>query len=281
MTVKETNGGSVQFGESGMSFVDSNGHTFAGIGRFCTGIVNDGQTVKFANPWDVVPTVFLFPVRLQTSVVDYTNINMYQDVEAINVSKEGFTAVCRSVLRAGSGANIPLSWECKAVQGSTNNDGVETYSYNINVPTTATHIWISGEASATKLHDYYNSNSSYYNYTAIDVTSVTISTNTGIKQEHPNYVSGSEGTIVGEPSTKTYYKAVKSFTFDMSLSNVSTVTVTFSIKGHTDGYAGPFFSTSGGKLTSYHTNLDGDVTVCRGAAGFIAIDPNTVSYSVS
>lgn len=67
----------------------------------------------------------------------------------------------------------------------------------------------------------------------------------------------------------------------MPLSNVSTVTVTFSIQGHTGGQASPFFSTSGGKLTSYRTNLDGDVTVCQGTAGFIAIDPNTVSYTVS
>ena len=112
MTVKETNGSSVQFGQNGMSFIDSNGHPFAGIGRFCTGIVNDGQTVKFANPWDITPAVFLFPIRLQTSAVGYTNINMYQDVEAINVSENGFTAVCKSVLKAGSGASIPLSWTC-------------------------------------------------------------------------------------------------------------------------------------------------------------------------
>lgn len=280
MTVKETNGSSVLFGENGMSFVDSNGHTFAGIGRFCTGIVNDGQTVKFANPWDVIPTVFLFPIRLQTSVVGYTNINMYQDVEAINVSPSGFTAVCKSILKAGSGANIPLSWECKAGQNTINNS-VETYSYNINVPTTATHIWISGEASATKLHHYYNNNSGYENYTAIDVTSVTISTNTGKRQEHPNYVSGEEGVVFKQGGSDTYYKAVKSFIFDMSLSNVSTVTVTFSIKGHTGGTADAFFETSGGKLISYRTNLNSDVTVCSGAAGFIAIDPNTVPYTVS
>lgn len=280
MIVKEEGGSSVQFGQSGMSFIDSNGHTFAGIGRFCTGIVNDGQTVKFANSWDVIPSVFLFPIRLQTSAVGYTNINMYQDVEAINVSKEGFTAVCKSILKAGSGANIPLSWECKA-SGKTDNDGIERYTYNIEVPTTATHIWIAGEASATRLHHYYNHGSSFSDYQAIDVTSVTLSTNTGVKQEYPNYVSGKEGTIVGERSTNTYYRAVKAFTFDMPLSNVSTVTVTFSIQGHTGGQAGPFFSTSGGKLTSYRTNLDGNVTVCQGTAGFIAIDPNTVSYTVS
>lgn len=280
MIVKEEGGSSVQFGQSGMSFIDSNGHTFAGIGRFCTGIVNDGQTVKFANSWDVIPSVFLFPIRLQTSAVGYTNINMYQDVEAINVSKEGFTAVCKSVLKAGSGANIPLSWECEA-SGKTDNDGIERHTYNIEVPTTATHIWIAGEASATRLHHYYDHGSIFSDYQAIDVTSVTLSTNTGVKQEHPNYVSGKEGTIVGESSTNTYYRAVKAFTFDMPLSNVSTVTVTFSIQGHTGGQASPFFSTSGGKLTSYRTNLDGDVTVCQGTAGFIAIDPNTVSYTVS
>ena len=280
MTVKEESGSSVQFGKSGMSFIDSNGHTFAGIGRFCTGIVNDGQTVKFANPWDVVPSVFLFPVRLQTSAVGYTNINMYQDVEAINVSKEGFTAVCRSVLKAGSGANIPLSWECHG-SGSGYNDSTQSYSYNINIPTTTTHIWVSGEAVAMRLHHYYNHGSSFSDYQAIDVVSITLSTNTGVRQEHPEYVSGKEGTMVGERRTDTYYKAVKAFTFDMSLSNVSTVTVTFSIKGHTGGQMDAFFTQSGGKLTSYRTNLDGDVTVCQGTAGFIAIDPNTVSYTVS
>lgn len=279
LSVLQSNGTWTKFNQNGMTFVDTKGNTFAGIGRFCTGIVNDGQTVKFNSPWDITPTVFLFPVRLQTSAVGYTNINMYQDVEAVNVSNSGFTAVCKSVLKAGSGADIPLSWECKAGQNTINNS-VETYSYNINVPTTATHIWISGEASATKLHHYYNHNSSYENYTAIDVTSVTISTNTGRRQEHPNYVSGEEGVVFKQSGSDTYYKAVKSFIFDMSLSNVSTVTVTFSIKGHTGGRADAFFETSGGKLKSYRTNLNSDVTVCSGTAGFIAIDPNTVPYTI-
>lgn len=281
MTVKETNGSSVLFGQNGMSFLDSKGQAFSGIGRFCTGIVNDGQTVKFANPWDITPTVFLFPIRLQTSAVGYTNIDMFQDVEAINVSSSGFTAVCKSILKAGSGANIPLSWECHAGAGSINNDQVETHSYNINIPTTATHIWITGEATAVMNHHYYNHGSSFSDYKAIDKTSITITTNTGQRQEHPNYVSGNEGNILGEPGTNTYYKATKTFTFDMSLSNVSTVTITFSIRGHTNGPGGAFFNQSGGKLISYRTNLNTDTTICRGTAGFIAVDPNTVPYTSS
>lgn len=275
MTVKETNGGSVQFSQNGMSFIDSNGHAFAGIGRFCTGIVNDGQTVKFANPWDITPTVFLFPIRLQTSAVGYTNINMYQDVEAINVSKNGFTAVCKSVLKAGSGSNIPVSWSCSGSGPRPYNYHTETYSYNINIPTTVTHIWVSGEISAYR-RDYWHTdkNGSDWWDTIYDKGSITISTNTGIKQTHTNYVDGGNWVKVSEYPDTRYYRATSSFVFDMDVSNVSTITVTFS-------FYGPCFSDSYGKVTSYRTNLNSDVTVCRGTAGFIAIDPNTVPYSVS
>lgn len=277
MTVKETNGSSVLFGQNGMSFLDSKGQAFSGIGRFCTGIVNDGQTVKFANPWDIVPTVFLFPIRLQTSAVGYTNINMYQDVEAINVSASGFTAVCKSVLKAGSSANVPIAWECKGEETPGSNVGyhTETYSYHIEIPNTVTHIWISGEAAASRYHHYYNHGSSFSDWTITDETSITISTNTGIKQEYPRYVTGGEGTMIeGKKGGNATYRASKAFVFDMSLSNVSLVTVTFSIYG-------PCLNYSGGKLTSYRTNLNTDVTVCRGTAGFIAIDPNTVPYTTS
>ena len=132
------------------------------------------------------------------------------------------------------------------------------YSYNINIPTTVSHIWITGEVSA------YRSTNSSINFTTSDKVSITISTNTGQIQGHPNYVDGSDGP----------YGVAAGFIFDMAVSNVSTVTVTFS-------FYGPCFTYSYGKLTSYRTNLDSDITVCQGTAGFIAIDPNTVPYSVS
>lgn len=282
MTVKEAIGGSVQFGQRGMSFIDSNGHAFAGIGRFCTGTVNDGQTVKFANSWDVTPAVFLFPIRLQTSAVGYTNVNMYQDVEAINVSKEGFTAVCKSILKAGSGASFPLSWTCTGAKDAGDipvyknapaSYHTENYSYNINIPTTATHIWITGEVAACRVH-YYSSYNDTIGWDAADKVSITISTNTGERQGHTNYLDGGNGTDFILVDNNGFYRATAGFTFDMAVSNVSTVTVTFS-------FYGECYSVSYGKLTSYRTNLDSDVTVCHGTAGFIAIDPNTVPYSVS
>ena len=277
LSVLQSNGTWTKFNQNGMTFVDTKGNTFAGIGRFCTGVVNDGQTVKFNSPWDITPTVFLFPIRLQTSAVGYTNINMYQNVEAINVSASGFTAVCKSVLKAGSNANVPIVWECKGVETPGLDVGyhTETYSYHIEIPNTVTHIWISGEAAASQYNHYYNYGSSFPDGIITDETSITISTNTGIKQEHPRYVTGGEGTMIDWiTSGGGIYRASKAFVFDMSLSNVSLVTVTFSIYG-------PCFKYSGGKLTSYRTDLNTDVTVCRGTAGFIAIDPNTVPYSVS
>lgn len=60
----------------------------------------------------------------------------------------------------------------------------------------------------------------------------------------------------------------------MAVSNASTVTVSFSF--------GKFpYKNSYAKLTSYRTNLNTDVTICRGTAGFIAIDPNKVPYTVT
>ena len=201
---------------------------------------------------------------------------MFQDVEAINVSESGFTAVCKSVLKAGSGSNIPVSWTCSCTGGDDNSNRTETYSYNINIPTTITHIWVSGEVSAyCHKYIYIDDDGGLPYYENYDKASITISTNTGITQTHTDYVNGENGiyeSAIGNDNI--YYRDTSSFSFDMAVSNASTVTVIFS-------FYGPCFSNSYGKVTSYRTNLDSDVTVCQGTAGFIAIDPNTVPYSIS
>jgi hypothetical protein len=143
----------------------------------------------------------------------------------------------------------------------------------INIPTTATHIWITGEVAACRVH-YYSSYNDTIGWDAADKVSITISTNTGERQGHTNYLDGGNGTDFILVDNNGFYRATAGFTFDMAVSNVSTVTVTFS-------FYGECYSVSYGKLTSYRTNLDSDVTVCHGTAGFIAIDPNTVPYSVS
>ena len=194
---------------------------------------------------------------------------MYQDVEVINVSKEGFTAVCKSVLKAGSGANIPLSWQAGGGDDQYDSSRVQApaggYSYNINIPTTVTHIWVTGEISAYAISIYRDGHTDWVGW---DIGSVTVSTNTGQRQEHPNYVDGRRGELVVNG------RETKSFTFDMDVSNVSTVTVSFSFGEYP-------YKNSYAKMISYRTSLDTDTTICQGTAGFIAIDPNTVPYSIS
>lgn len=273
LSVLQSNGTWTKFNQNGMTFVDTKGNTFAGIGRFCTGIVNDGQTVKFNSPWDITPAVFLFPIRLQTSAVGYTNINMYQDVEAINVSQNGFTAVCKSVLKAGSGADIPVNntFASSSVSLGPQSSGNyapyrQSFSYNINIPNTVTHIWVT--------LSFYCNGSRYNHHNAAGEHIITT--------EAYSDLLVYAGTNLIESQTKICYvdgdKKSISITKDYNLSNTSTVKIV--VNTTIDGTLREK-GTCTATLVSYRTNLNSDVTVCRGTAGFIAIDPNTVPYSVS
>ncbi len=104
-----TKNGSVSFDSDGMSFKDKNGQAFSVVGRFLTGIAQDGQYVKFTKPWDVVPTVMLIPTTMQTGVASYSASNIYTKCYAENVSKDGFKVRCYSSLGAGSSGMVGIN----------------------------------------------------------------------------------------------------------------------------------------------------------------------------
>ena len=108
MTVATKNG-SVSFDSEGMSFKDKNGQAFSVVGRFLTGIAQDGQYVKFTKPWDVVPTVMLIPTTMQTGVASYSASNIYTKCYAENVSKDGFKVRCYSSIGAGSSGMVGIN----------------------------------------------------------------------------------------------------------------------------------------------------------------------------
>ncbi len=108
MTVT-TNSGSVSFDSQGMSFKDKNGQAFSVVGRFLTGIAQDGQYVKFTKPWDVIPNVMVIPTTMQTGVASYNASNTYTKCYAENVTKNGFTVRCYSCLGAGSGGMVGIN----------------------------------------------------------------------------------------------------------------------------------------------------------------------------
>ena len=104
-----TNSGSVSFDSQGMSFKDKNGQAFSVVGRFLTGVANEGQYVKFTKPWDVIPTVMLIPTTMQTGVASYSASNTYTKCYAENVSKDGFKVRCYSCLGAGSSGVVGIN----------------------------------------------------------------------------------------------------------------------------------------------------------------------------
>ena len=160
LTVRGNDGSYVVHGSNGMEFHDGNGNTFAMVGAMVMGTVKDGQWVKFTKPWKNAPNVIVTPISLQTALPGYNSTNLYLDCRPQNVTNNGFQAVCRTVLRAGSGGSVPVNEYIENVDGQIDlgNFGVtsgwssshDSYNYygtkksskTIEVPANATEISI-------------------------------------------------------------------------------------------------------------------------------------------
>lgn len=285
MTVTGKNGSSIQFGQNGMTFKDSLNNTFAALGRFCTGVANDGDTVKFASAWDVVPTVFLFPNQLQTSAVGYTNVNIWQHIEPLNITKEGFKVCCQSVLKAGSGGSFVVNAKI-ADWNMTSDGGGKTYTYTFNVPTSATKLQVnllaalSGTFESNHWHDGDDDDGwdYYYHYSVLYVKYDVDG------RMYSDYAESAAGS--GNSTTNT------NISKQISLNNNSRITISVMFKGFHDdddgdseinGKGYDFWKTMEGTCTlqSYSLDTASDSVIAHGTAGFIAIDPNSCPYTVT
>ena len=139
LTVRGSDGSYVVHGSSGMEFHDGNGNTFAMVGAMIMGTVKDGQWVKFAKPWKTAPNVIVTPISLQTSLSNYTSTNLYLDCRPQNVTVNGFQAVCRTVLKAGSGGLVPVN---KTVTGHLESYSMTIDGTEITIPEKATTFTI-------------------------------------------------------------------------------------------------------------------------------------------
>lgn len=275
MTVTGANGSSIQFGQNGMTFKDSLNNTFAALGRFCTGVANDGDTVKFANAWDVVPTVFLFPNQLQTSAVGYTNVNIWQHIEPLNITKEGFKVCCQSVLKAGSGGSFVVNTKIADWNAKTNGSG-KVISYTLSVPTTATKIQINliiGLTARTEREKWDDEWWYTYDWSTADIQWLVDNKIYSDYQQVAKEVGGD-----GETFTYTNVSKV------ISLNGNSQIKINIRFRGF-DGdtkeesnYA-EFNGTC--TLQSYSLDAASDSVIAHGTAGFIAIDPNSCPYTVT
>lgn len=280
MTVTGKNGSSILFGQNGMTFKDSLNNTFAALGRFCTGVANDGDTVKFASAWDVVPTVFLFPNQLQTSAVGYTNVNIWQHIEPLNITKEGFKVCCQSVLKAGSGGSFVINTKI-ADWNLANNKSGQTYTYKLNVPTTATKAQINlssvlyGYTQKTHWSDGDDSGWDYDDYDTVLYAKFAVDGTT-----YSDFVE--IGRSSGDGSTN------PNFLKQINLNNNSEIAIILMFKGFDyhptlipggQGYYSEMKGTC--TLQSYSLDAASDSVIAHGTAGFIAIDPNSCPYTVT
>lgn len=139
LTVRGSDGSYVVHGSSGMEFHDGNGNTFAMVGAMVMGTVKDGQWVKFTKPWKTVPNVIVTPISLQTAIPGYNSTNLYLDCRPQNVTVNGFQAVCRTVLKAGSGGLVPVN---KTVTGHLESYSMTIDGTEITIPEKATTFTI-------------------------------------------------------------------------------------------------------------------------------------------
>ena len=130
------NGRYTLFNNQGMFFYDSNGTSFAGIGRFVVGVAKHDDYIKFRTAWDVTPTVIVIPLKMQISAEGYTASNLFWTTGAIDVSNAGFRIQAYSTLGAGSSGLLVLN---KVFLTETNFSGVASGFEIITPLKNATH----------------------------------------------------------------------------------------------------------------------------------------------
>lgn len=290
LNVETNNGTKVQFGSNGMIFVDTAGNTFSGIGRFCTGMASDGQYVRFASPWDVTPSVCVFPMEIQTSDVNYEHVNIYQRIRAYNISTAGFNVQCQSILGSGSSSSDVTvnqtigSWDATTSGYYSYKDEQfrNDFSGQYTPLNTITHIGIT-----FTIHKINKKFEGYTRWANVDFyMSARINNgatmNFGKIATLPDYSSNWPPTSsdndynTGMEVTATWYHE-----FDFAAG--ATLYFTFYTIG-SDSYDGD--SANGRchrgyiEISKIRYSTSQESILKRGTVGFIATDPNTVPYTV-
>ena len=133
LKVAETDGSYTMFDYSGISFFDEYGKKYAMVKKQIIGTAQDGQYVKFTNPWKYVPKVICTPIDLASYVDAYDGFNTVVQCFAYDITNKGFYVRCRSILTADtSGGEILIN---KTINGGyiENEKLVPNNSYNIPI----------------------------------------------------------------------------------------------------------------------------------------------------
>lgn len=293
LTVRATDGSYVVHGGNGMEFHDGNGNTFAMVGAIVMGTVKDGQWVKFTKPWKKVPNVIVTPISLQTALPGYNSTNLYLDCRPQNVTVNGFQAVCRTVLRAGSGGSVPVNAYIENVDGnvdlsernltagwssthdSYNYYGTKTSSKTIEVPEDATETNIVLKVDVVAYGSTWRDDDAS---TLRDGSNLTVSlsifkNNNVIKQQTLANLSAMGGNKYA--SYTTTVKINQSGTIKLQVETHLNPKNNYS---HIVDYASIRSIIT---LSSYSFNTTADVPLASGNAFFLCTDQHNSPYTIS
>ena len=297
LTVRGSDGSYVVHGSSGMEFHDGNGNTFAMVGAMVMGTVKDGQWVKFTKPWKTVPNVIVTPISLQTSLSNYTSTNLYLDCRPQNVTVNGFRAVCRTVLKAGSGGTIPINKSANKDFSDLYRKGIPnltSYTYDlaeIKVPDKATKVTLNSSWALENIGDIRwrsDDEDDYYDYyfgdiyvdMRIDVNGSTLKTkrlgsSLGQKtnQAFHESKSGNDSEVITVKSGDT----VKIY----GVISVQTVKRGDFNPQYGDSYDGFGKGSASYILTNYSFNTTADAPLASGNAFFLCTDQHNSPYTIS
>lgn len=296
LTVRANDGSYVVHGSNGMEFHDKNGNEFSMVGATVMGTVKDGQWVKFTKPWATVPNVIVTPISLQTAIPGYNSTNLYLDCRAQNVTQNGFQAVCRTVLKAGSGGVFPVNKMAnKDFSDLYGHDfkGTKAYTYDISeikIPDRATKVTINSswtienkgdvdwQSDTSGDHDWFEHHfGDVFVDLRIDVNGSTIKTKrigTSLGQKQDNFndnKSGNDSELVTVNSGDT----IKIYAVFSAESNKR------GDFGRLDEYDGFGQAKASYTLTNYSFNTIADAPLASGNAFFLCTDKHNSPYTIS
>ena len=90
LSVDMQNEGKINFGSGGMTVSDSSGNLYSAIRRVCMGMAKNGNYIAFDPPWEVEPSVLIFPQTIVTADTSRSNTVQRLHCYADEISKNGF-----------------------------------------------------------------------------------------------------------------------------------------------------------------------------------------------
>lgn len=276
LKVSETDGSYTMFDYSGISFFDEYGKKYAMVKKQIIGTAQDGQYVKFTNPWKYIPKIICTPIDLASYVDAYDGFNTVVQCFAYDITNKGFFVRCRSILTAGtSGGEILINQSFNGGYVENQKTLVPHNSFdvpiklpkNIDITLNLSAI-VYGTNEHIEEYDAYLGKWIKYDITARTGMRVKLLVNNNVEDT-------SEDMTTPEYKNKTYELSLKAQNIPED-ATITLYTEVWSIAGNSS--FGPSFSIV--TLKTITSNMAIETIASTGRASFIALENSDEGYTV-